>query len=502
MIRSTAVVSLAFALPAGAAETLAVLSVAGPPGPSAELGEMTHQLRAACRDLTAGVFEAAELRSRLLGERSNVSLIELERAYGGALATYQNGEYEGSIRTLRAIVEDLEALPESVEVYAQWIRALLRLAHAEATLGHTVRARAAMERVVALEPKYRPDPEQYSPTYRQEFEAARARVAERPRRSLTVTSLGRSGAVYVDGRPSGTTPATITLPAGRYRIGGSAGALRVPSAWVDLRTEDRGAVLDFSLAEALRANAGPGLALAGPARAAGVIRAGAWLGVDKVLAASVLADGEVQFLVGSLYDIRRGALMREGRVRMTAGAVPSPSLGALATFLLTGQQSSVVESSAPESLPAPQPIPQSAASTAPVQVDTQARKAPADSPVTSPAPAATSASPPTRLGITPRPWMRPAAYATGTAAVLLAGFATYEGISAAGSYREARDMVRSDGTFAPGAGPAPYQAKVESGDSATRRAYLAAGGAVLMAAVTGVLWYVTGEPQAAPAVRF
>ncbi len=505
MIRSAAVALLAFALPAGAAETLAVLSVAGPPGPSADLGEMTHQLRAACRDRTAGVVDAPELRARLLGQRSNASLVELERAYGGALATYQNGEYEGSLRTLRAIVDDLEALPESVEVYAQWIRALLRLAHAEATLGHAARARAAMERVVALEPRRQPDPEQYSPTYRQEFDAARARVAERPRRRLTVTALGQPGTVYVDGRPSGSTPVTIALPAGRYRIGGSAGTLRVPSAWVDLRSEGRGVVLDFSLAEALRANAGPGLALAGPARAAGIVRAGAWLGVDKVLAASVLADGEVQFLVGSLYDIRRGALMREGRVRMTAGAVPSASLGALAAFLLTGQQSSVVETSTPEAPPVPQP----AASAAPT-VELRTGKAPVDPLVALPLPATAavsappSPSPPSaRLGITPRPWMRPAAWAAGTTAVLLAGFATYEGISAAGSYREARDMLRSDGTFSPGTSSAPYYAKVDSADSAARRAYVSAGGALLMAAVAGVLWYVSGEPQpAAPTVRF
>ena len=34
------------------------------------------------------------------------------------------------MRTLRAIVEDLESLPESDDAYAQWTRALLRLAHA------------------------------------------------------------------------------------------------------------------------------------------------------------------------------------------------------------------------------------------------------------------------------------------------------------------------------------------------------------------------------------
>ena len=314
MNRLASILALLLAAPAWATETVAVMAVADPPsGPEPELAEMAHQLRAACRDRVAGVQEVPEMRARLLGQASNATLPELDRAYGGALATYQNGEYQSSIRTLYAIVDDLERLPEGAEAWSQWVRAQLRLAHAEGTVGHVKEEREAMERVLAVDPRHQPDPDQYSPTYRRDFEAARARLAARPRRRLTVDALGWSATIYVNGRASGTAPVTLALPPGRYRIGGSAGTLRVPSLWVTLRDEDRTVSLDFGLAEALRVSAGPGLSLPLAQRAGGVVRVGAWLGVDRLLVTSIAAENQAQFLVGSLHDVRRGALQREGR---------------------------------------------------------------------------------------------------------------------------------------------------------------------------------------------
>ena len=537
MKRLAAVALLLAAAPASA-ETLAVLAVADAPGgPEAELAEMTHQLRAACRDRTGGVLEVPEMRARLLGQASNATLPELERAYAGALATYQNGEYEGSIRTLYAVVEDLEKLPESPEAYQQWIRALLRLAHAEGTIGHVAEARAAMEKVLALEPRYQPDPEQFSPTYRREFDVVRAKVAARPKRSITVTAIGRGGAVFVNGRFSGQTPVTVSLPPGRYRVGGGAGQLRVPSFWVELKDEDRSVVLDFSLAEALRVNAGPGLALTRAGRHAGVVRAGAWLGVDRVLATSVAVESQVQYLAGSFYDVRRGAMMREGLVRMVAGSVPGANLGALASFLLTGQPQRAVVPVATESASAPvaqavEPAPAgerspaalaasvaAAAKVSPAQVAPAPPKgappaAPlagsmaADAKTGSSATAAPSESPPAPVDLraeAPQPpprWMRPAAYAAGGAAVLLGGFAVWQGVTASNRYDEATAMLLPDGSFQPGADPGRYAQLVAEGDSARKSAVIGATAAALTAVAGGVLWLLSREPPPAPGLAF
>src|SRR5512142_3560536 len=130
MIRLAAALALGLAAaPALAADTFGILAVADPPaGPDADLAELAHQLRAACRDRIGGVDDVPTMRARLLGQTSNATLSELDRAYGGALAVYQNGEFESALRTLHAIVEDLESLPESADAYSQWVRAQLRLA--------------------------------------------------------------------------------------------------------------------------------------------------------------------------------------------------------------------------------------------------------------------------------------------------------------------------------------------------------------------------------------
>jgi hypothetical protein len=339
-----AALAVALATAASGTEKLGVIAVADPPlGPDADLGELTHQLRAACRDRVGGVDDVPTMRARLLGQTSNASLSELDRAYGGALAVYQNGEFESAIRTLRAIVEDLESLPEGQEAYSQWQRALIRLAHAAATIGVEHEVERSMTKLAMTDPTIRLDEEQFSPSFRRRFEAVKARVRALPKRKLTVLAEGAQGSVYVNGREMGLAPLSISLPSGTYRVGGAAGRLRVPSLAVDLETEDRSVVLDFALADAVRVNAGPGLALPEGQRAYGIIRAGAWLGADKLIVASRVEEGGPQFLVGSIYDVRRGALLREGSVRMVAGSVPSANLGALAAFLLTGQSTRGVE---------------------------------------------------------------------------------------------------------------------------------------------------------------
>ncbi|HEY6015627.1 MAG TPA: PEGA domain-containing protein, partial [Gaiellaceae bacterium] len=325
---------------AGAFDRLGVIAVADPPaGPDADLAELAHQIRAACRDRIGGVDDVPTMRARLLGQMSNATLSELDRAYGGALAVFQNGEFESALRTLHAIVEDLESLPETDDSYSQWVRAQMRLAHAALTIARESEADVALYAVAKTDISITPDPEQFSPSYRRRYEGIKAKVRALPVRRLTVTSEGSSGTVFVNGRPMGTTPLILRLPAGTYRIGGQAGDLRVPSFAVDVRAEDRSVVLDFGLAESLRVNAGPGLALPQARRGDGIVRAGAWLVVDKLIAVSRAYEGEAAFLLGSMYDVRRGALLREGSVRMVAGSVPAANLGALAAFLLTGQSS-------------------------------------------------------------------------------------------------------------------------------------------------------------------
>ena len=544
-----------------AIEKLGVVAVADPPsGPDADLAELAHQLRAACRDRIGGVEDVPTMRARLLGQLSNATLSELERAYGGALALYQNGEFESSLRTLHAIVGDLESLPESDDAYAQWVRAQFRLAHAALTISRDTEAETAFYALAKTEIALAPDPEQYSPSYRRRFEAIRAKVRALPARRLTVTSEGPPGTVFVNGRPMGTTPLALWLPAGTYRIGGQAGDLRVPSFAIDVRVEDRSVVLDFSLAESLRVNAGPGLALLQARRGDGIVRAGAWLDVDKVVVVSRVYEGEAAFLLGSMYDVRRGALLREGSVRMVAGSVPAANLGALAAFLLTGQASrdvkerhdvakaapppvaavipapvAVAPAPAPAVAPAPppaevraaaapRPTPEVPAKAAPSPAPVRRKEAPPADPKSAPAAAAPPRAPaapaPAKVSLavppppprpaepvsdpsaatTPRRWMRPAAIGSGVAAGLLAALAVHQGLAARSAYADADAMVGANSQLLPGSDPARYRDLKADGDAAKRNAYVSAGAALVIGAAAGYLGWRSMERPAQPAL--
>ena len=480
-------VLLLSAAPALGAERLAVVAVADPPqGPGGELAELTHQLRAACRDRTGGVLDVPEMRVRLLGQGAPATLAELERAHAGALAAFDAEDFQGAASTLRAVADGLEKLPASAEAHAAWVRTMVRLAFFERQLGRTAAATQALERLAALEPAFAVDDRDYPPSFRREAADVRRRVATRPRARLTV-SAGRPVAAFVNGKPLGPTPATFALPPGRYRVSAALGDVHVPPVAVQLDDTDGTVELDVALAEALRLDAGPGLAVAAPQRAGALVRAGACLGASRLVAVSEVADGEARFLDGAIYDLERGALLREGRVRMAAGAVAAPQLGALAAFLLTGQPARDV---APVDL---------AVATAEAERRAAARPPGAVGDlVRPPAP-----SPSTAAAAQPRhPWFRPAAYGAGALALGLAGLATWQGLAAHDRYQEADAMLRSDGVLAPGTTQQAYDDKRASADAAKRTAYLAAGGTLVFAATAGALGYLSWDDAGAPVVRF
>ncbi len=229
--------------------------------------------------------------------------------------------------------------------------------------------------------------------------------------------------------------------------------------------------------------------------------------------------------------------MREGLVRMVAGSVPSANLGALAAFLLTGQPQQAVVPVATEPVPAPlapgapagtvteeQAVaagsagPAAPGSTgAKAETTASAPGAPRAEPASPsaqeappagratkraegrPAPAALEAEAAIRA---PGRWMRPAAYVAGSAAVLLGGFAVWQGFRASARYDDAAAMVRPDGSFQPGADPARYAQLVSDGDAAKRAAVASAAAAALTAVTGGVVWLLSRDPPPAPGLAF
>lgn len=462
-----------------------MIAVADPPeGPSAALAEMTQQVRAACREGASGAEDLAEMRARLLGA-PGAPLPELEKAYQAALKAFEALKFDTSARTLRAIIEDLEKLPESPEAYQQWIRAHLRLGAVQRVLKHRAEARAAMARVVEMEPAYVVDFVQYPPSFLLEFEEVRRQVLARPRRKLTIESTGEPGRAFVNGKYVGTTPVTLSLPAGRYRAGAEREGRRAPEIRVSLEEADRSVEADVALATALRIDRGPGLALAAEARAAAVVRAGVLLDAERVIALSTVRAREssfldgaaasegAPFLDGAIYDVRRGALLREGRVRIDGKGVPPEHAAALASFLLSGKPVGPVT--------------------------------PVDRKLVDLTPLAPGGGPGTVVVVarSSRPaWMRPAAFTVGAVALGFAGFATYEAISARNGFRAADAMTLPDGRFVPGADSASYARQRADAGSAQTAAYMSAASAIVFAAAAGVLGYLSRDERWAPVVHF
>lgn len=472
---------------AGGAETLGVLAVADPPGPSPELVEITSQFRGVLAQSTQGVLEPGDLRQRMMGQTSTASLTELERASAGALATYQAGDYEGAITTLRAVLDDLEKLPDGPDTFKLWSKVMLRLSRYEQTVGRRPEAQALLERLVRADPAVKVDLGQYPPSFAKQVDEVRARLETQKTRKLTVSSTQKGARVYVDGRDLGPAPVVVSVPPGRYRVSGAVQELRAPALRVDLSEEDQIVSLDFSLAEALRPGSGPGLALGPVDRIRRIVMASASLGLDRVVVTSFLQDGDVTFLQGSMLDVRRGSIQREGRLRLAGKAAPAGGLTALTSFLMTGQPSQLVK---PAPLAAPTPVATAERKTAPDA------KAPPDLRA-APDLAAAAAEEPSPLKpekaarrSTASPLLKWSPVATFALAVGAGAYAYVQGTNASSQYAAANEMLAGN-QLRPGLSAATYNGYVSDGDSARSTAIMS--GAVAGAALvgTGVLGYLS-----------
>jgi PEGA domain-containing protein len=465
---------LALRVDAVGAETLGVLAVAPPPGPGGDLVEITLQLRERIAEYSAGTLGAEQLRERMTGPAPGATVPELERAYEGARLAYLNGDYGRSLGTLRIIAGDLEKLPDGAEVYLLWTKAMMRLARTELDLGRPDAARASIERLLRAAPDMAVDRSLYPARFVDEVENARAALKAEPTGALGITSSVPGARVYVNGRDVGTAPVRLVLPRGRYRVSGASGSSRVWPTIASVGEEGREILLDFAIAEALRPSLGPGLALESHDRARQLVAVGGHLGLDRILAISISGESGASHLVASLYDVRRGALEREGRVRLTSGMLTADGSAALAEFLVTGHASQLVEI----------PGEQRAASLTPVPALSGTRR------VVDPGPAEASiaARSPEVLKWTP--------VATAIADIGFTALAVVELRSAADRYDKARRFRATDG-LTTNAAIRTYNGYVADGDAARTRATLYWAGAGVSTLATAILGYVsykrTGE---------
>ena len=258
---------------------------------------------------------------------------DLEAAHVAAEAAVRSGDYRSAAARYRDVLADLESRRAVDAPEAEWTRTLLKLAVVESTLGHPEASRTAMERVLALDPAFRLDPELFSPAFRREFEAARGRVAQRPRFRLLVTTRDGSGQGYVQGRPLGPVPVEARLPAGSYRVGVQAGS-EVRTLTVDL-ARDETVIVDATvppptLAGAAAPRAPPATPVAAePSPADGWVRPTAWATTGLAVAAAGIATWQGIAAAGSYADAT-GMLQPDGSLK--PGVDPAAYAAAASDF--------------------------------------------------------------------------------------------------------------------------------------------------------------------------
>jgi hypothetical protein len=244
---------------------------------------------------------------------------ELEAAHVAAEASARSGDYRSAAARYQDILADLESRRAVDAPEAEWTRTLLQLAVVESTLGHGEASRTAMERVLAFDSAARLDPELFSPAFRREFEAARGRVALRPRFRLLVTARDGSGQGYVQGRLLGPVPVEARLPAGSYRVGVEAGT-EVRTVTVDL-ARDETVIVDATVATpipaapaALGVKAPPVPGAVAPAPADGWMRPTAWATSGLAVVAAGIATWQGIAAAGSYADAT-GMLQPDGSLK-------------------------------------------------------------------------------------------------------------------------------------------------------------------------------------------
>jgi len=431
---------------ARAPEPLGVLALAVPPGPGPKLIDVASELRRAIAERRADVVDRPVLRLRMTGPTS-AAPEEIDRAFEGARAASLAGDHQAAMKTLQSILEEVEKLPDSQQTFGQWVRAVTHLARLELDLGRREAARALLDRLVQAAPDVELDRDLHPGRFLQLLESARAAVRAGPSHRLEIGASMPGARIYVNRREVGRAPLSLHLARGQYRISAALPESRVLPFTVDLREADQRVAIDFAVPESLRPDLGPGLALPERDRSSRVIAAGGYLGLAELVAVQLLTEGGAEHAQGSLYDVRRGMLVREGRLRLQGGALPPGGAPALADYLLSGSnERGLVE-----------------------------------------VPGSDLRSPPRALGWT--------ALATGIGSVGLAALAAVEMSSASRSYGRARSL-RSGG-LATYEAVVQYNRAVSQGDAARRAGTAAWVGAGVAAAATGALGYLnyrrTGE---------
>lgn len=376
-------------------------------------------------------------------------------------------------RTLRSVVENLRLLTPSEATWENLRDAQTMLAYLEYRKSNKGDAEEAMARVLAVEPRYEPSTDFYPPSFRAWVATVRKGVVKRSTSKLVIESFPKGRPAYLESRLVGSTPVTVRVPSGRYRVevdfdtGGSLPReVQVgETTKVSFSREFEGQIF---------AEQGPclGTDRARVTRLDSMVRLGNIFEVDELVGVRIEepSKGE-RFLVATSVDVRNGQETREGKLKLDGGTATPASYMRLAEFLFTGEAEPPVQVSLGGTMKEPQIV---------EQPRPPVVSAPAEAVVATPAPVQRA----TPVG----------AYVAGGVGVAGIGLGAYLLGSAFGTQSELEELCPS---VCPANGFDRAQTLINTRDQ--QQGFGIAGiGVGVASAITGVVLYMMAGPAEVP----
>lgn len=320
---------------------------------SVELVTGLNDLSTALREKLKTDLYEPDVVLDIVRPRPTRSLEDVERQVESARTLFYNGQNERALDLLKQALAELERAPIAGQPWKVAAPALTLQGVVALTMGKKADAAEAFRRVLRVEPAHALSTDEYTPSVIAQFETLRKELGRQKKQAVQVQSSTPGAEVLIEGRVMGVTPLKLDLPAATYRL-----LVRTPDRASFLRviTVPRDSQVQVDLAtEAALATQAP-LCLNAKEKAAEVAAlklANTVTADDLIVVRLEGSKGVPGQFVASRYEIRSGSMLREGRVQTPSRG--KPAFGALATFVLTGQGSSVIvspEAPAPPTPPA------------------------------------------------------------------------------------------------------------------------------------------------------
>ena len=147
-----------------------------------------------------------------------------------ATAHFYAQRWSEALEAVAQVLSKVDAATPSGESWKTKRAALVLRAMVERAQGRKAFAAESLRAVLRVDATHRLDPDVYTPTTVAQFEATRKELARTRKGSLRIENQGAPGEVFVDGAPQGSSPATLALVPGSYRVQLSAPGLPLREA--------------------------------------------------------------------------------------------------------------------------------------------------------------------------------------------------------------------------------------------------------------------------------